>query len=401
LILRDENTDQDGLCDDERIYYLADANYNVTALIDTSGNVLERYLYSPYGEVTVLDADFSSDADGVSDYANTTLYTGRELDAATGLLYYRARYYCPRLGRFVGKDPLRGSRGSVAFRRPERVFDSMEEVNLYLYVGNRPIGHRDPSGLYTRRTYTCFGLGAGGTTSVTVDFQCCGPAQRTTIGNDMCAAKAALMDALADVGIVRALIDEQGQPLQARDPANQAIMNRVYPVLNQYFATPVLQNPNNLDPERMILATVNGQLSRQDVQQISTIIAQTVVAFDYVIGIQCETSCDAGVFAEIRPVWWLGAVSGSTADVTDIHICPLYFGLTPNERSRKLIHEITHEYPETADYGDITTVLPAPGGPAPTYNVNSGDGPGMGFLYSEYLIWNASTYEGFMSLYLP
>lgn len=178
-------------------------------------------------------------------------------------------------------------------------------------------------------------------------------------------------------------------------------MNRVYPVLNQYFATPVLQNPNNLDPERMILATVNGQLSRQDVQQISTIIAQTVVAFDYVIGIQCETSCDAGVFAEIRPVWWLGAVSGSTADVTDIHICPLYFGLTPNERSRKLIHEITHEYPETADYGDITTVLPAPGGPAPTYNVNSGDGPGMGFLYSEYLIWNASTYEGFMSLYLP
>jgi len=106
LILRDENTDTDNLCDDSRVYYLADANFNVTALVDTTGNVVERYLYSPYGEVTVLDPDFTADADGQSDYANTTLYTGRTLDTPTGLMYYRARYYHAQLGRFVARDPI-------------------------------------------------------------------------------------------------------------------------------------------------------------------------------------------------------------------------------------------------------------------------------------------------------
>ena len=37
-MLRDKNTDADGLCDDERIYYLGDANFNVTTLVDTGGD---------------------------------------------------------------------------------------------------------------------------------------------------------------------------------------------------------------------------------------------------------------------------------------------------------------------------------------------------------------------------
>jgi RHS repeat-associated protein len=106
LILRDENTDSDGACDDGRVYALADANFNVTALVDTAGDVVERYLYSPYGAVTILDPDFTADADGASDYANTTLYTGREYDPQTGLMYYRARYYHAQLGRFAFQSEL-------------------------------------------------------------------------------------------------------------------------------------------------------------------------------------------------------------------------------------------------------------------------------------------------------
>jgi len=105
FILRDENTDQDDTCDDDRVYYLADANFNVTALVNTSGTVVERYLYTPYGEVTALDSDFSSDADGQSDYTNTTLYTGRTFDPAIGLYYYRHRVYHPQLADW---RPLRG-----------------------------------------------------------------------------------------------------------------------------------------------------------------------------------------------------------------------------------------------------------------------------------------------------
>jgi YD repeat-containing protein len=65
---------------DETHYALHDANFNVTALINRSGTVIERYEYTPYGELTVLDADFTDDSDGgdgLSDVANPYTYTGR------------------------------------------------------------------------------------------------------------------------------------------------------------------------------------------------------------------------------------------------------------------------------------------------------------------------------------
>jgi RHS repeat-associated protein len=61
-----------------------------------------------------------------------TLYefTGRENDA-TGLYYYRARYYSPTFQRFVSQDPI-GFRGG--------------DVDLYRYEGNSPLNYRDPKG---------------------------------------------------------------------------------------------------------------------------------------------------------------------------------------------------------------------------------------------------------------
>ena len=59
-------------------------------------------------------------------------FTGREWDKETGLYYYRARYYDPKGGRFIGKDPI-GFNGG--------------DVNLYRYVSNNPVNWRDPSGL--------------------------------------------------------------------------------------------------------------------------------------------------------------------------------------------------------------------------------------------------------------
>jgi len=58
-VLRDKNTDEDDVCDDQRLYYTTDANMNVTALIGTDGSALERYVYDPYGEVTIYDDDWS------------------------------------------------------------------------------------------------------------------------------------------------------------------------------------------------------------------------------------------------------------------------------------------------------------------------------------------------------
>ncbi len=35
-------------------------------------------------------------------------YTGEEVDTETGLVYLRARYYDPALGRFISPDPFLG-----------------------------------------------------------------------------------------------------------------------------------------------------------------------------------------------------------------------------------------------------------------------------------------------------
>jgi RHS repeat-associated protein len=56
-------------------------------------------------------------------------YTGREPDE-TGLIYYRARYLDPTLGRFTQRDPI-GLRGGL---------------NRYGYVGGNPVNALDPSG---------------------------------------------------------------------------------------------------------------------------------------------------------------------------------------------------------------------------------------------------------------
>ena len=82
---RDGNTDGD-LEDegDSTLYYCADANFNVTALVDTSGAVVERYLYDPYGKARVLNPDWSADENGDSDFANELLFTGHRLDPESG-----------------------------------------------------------------------------------------------------------------------------------------------------------------------------------------------------------------------------------------------------------------------------------------------------------------------------
>src|SRR5262249_44511921 len=59
LVARDRDADgnpANGL--EERLYAQQDANGDVTALVNTSGNLVERFVYDPYGQPTFLTANW-------------------------------------------------------------------------------------------------------------------------------------------------------------------------------------------------------------------------------------------------------------------------------------------------------------------------------------------------------
>jgi RHS repeat-associated protein len=116
---------------DETLYYCNDANFNVTALVNTAGAVVERYQYTPYGSVTVCDSAWAPRAGNTSAYANEILFTGHRIDWETGLFGTLYRYYHPTIGTWVGRDPL-GYWSGMA---------------IYGYGGASPVSAVDPSGL--------------------------------------------------------------------------------------------------------------------------------------------------------------------------------------------------------------------------------------------------------------
>ncbi len=65
-------------------------------------------------------------------------YTNRETDRESDLMYYRARYYEPTLGRFLSQDPYSGNLSSP-----------LTQLSKYLYSLNNPINRVDPTGEFS------------------------------------------------------------------------------------------------------------------------------------------------------------------------------------------------------------------------------------------------------------
>ena len=144
LILRDRNNNGDGTLD-ERLWVVQDANYNITALFDNSGNLVERYVYDPFGQATVLDASWNVVA--ASAFGWLYLHQGGRFDATSGLYHFRFRDYSPTLGRWTSLDPLRYDAG---------------DVNLCRALGNGPTSRLDPSGLEVPGYHHFYALFLGG-----------------------------------------------------------------------------------------------------------------------------------------------------------------------------------------------------------------------------------------------
>ncbi len=115
LVERDRDADgntANGL--EERIYVQQDANFNVTAILSTSGTVIERYIYDPYGSPSFLSSGWTGPADA---YNWRYLHQGGHLDSATGLYHFRHRDLHPTLGRWLQPDPIGFATGNPNFYR--------------------------------------------------------------------------------------------------------------------------------------------------------------------------------------------------------------------------------------------------------------------------------------------
>jgi RHS repeat-associated protein len=118
----------------QRLYAQHDANYDVTALTNTSGAVLERYEYTPYGTVTVLNPDGTVLGDGTmasSQFGVPYLFQGMRYDSFTGLYETPNRDLNPATGTWLQADPAGYVDGS----------------SLYQFVGSSPADLVDPTGL--------------------------------------------------------------------------------------------------------------------------------------------------------------------------------------------------------------------------------------------------------------
>jgi RHS repeat-associated protein len=157
-------------------FYHTDDNYNVTAITDESGAVVERYEYGDFGAVCIYDAN------GIeipqSAVGNRYYFTGREYDPETGLYHYRTRYYDAIVGRFISRDMI-GIWG-----------DPYESGNPYSYVGNNPWTFTDPYG------FQAGGGGSGGSSSAAV--------LAAQVAEAVAKAKAAIAAVKAGTGSVQA-----------------------------------------------------------------------------------------------------------------------------------------------------------------------------------------------------
>jgi RHS repeat-associated protein len=114
----------------ERLYSLADPNWNVISICNSTGSIVERMKYDAFGKITWLDINFSTK--NKSDYGWNRIFTGQVLDAETYLLYYRYRYYNVDLGCWITRDP-------IEYRA--------SDYNVYRYLNNKAILLTDPLGL--------------------------------------------------------------------------------------------------------------------------------------------------------------------------------------------------------------------------------------------------------------
>ncbi|MFZ1516119.1 MAG: RHS repeat-associated core domain-containing protein, partial [Saprospiraceae bacterium] len=128
LIIEDTDPEEDDCegnndCPNVLYFFHPDHIGSSTFLTDEDGNPYQFLLYLPFGE--------SMAEQKAGGYSTKYRFTGKEVDEETGLYYFGARYYDPRISQWFGVDPL-----------AEVYYD----YGAYVYTANNPIKYIDPDG---------------------------------------------------------------------------------------------------------------------------------------------------------------------------------------------------------------------------------------------------------------
>ncbi|MEJ5261017.1 MAG: RHS repeat-associated core domain-containing protein [Anaerohalosphaeraceae bacterium] len=109
------------------------------------------YMYDGFGNVRAV----SGTADNPYGFTGESQFT-----EADNLIFLRARYYAPALGRFLSRDPILTPvrlQGYVGWLLPYlNLHKSPQALHPYLYVLNNPVNHVDPTGLVSEEFESCW-----------------------------------------------------------------------------------------------------------------------------------------------------------------------------------------------------------------------------------------------------
>ena len=109
--------------ENELYYYHTDHLGSTSYIIDRQGEVMQFACYLPYGEALADEHTVT--------VTQPYKFSGKELDGETGLYYFGARYYNPKLALWYGVDPLS---------------EKSPSMSGYSSFANNPISVIDPDG---------------------------------------------------------------------------------------------------------------------------------------------------------------------------------------------------------------------------------------------------------------
>ncbi len=113
-----------------QFYYHPDLLGSSSYITNLDGEVVQHIEYVPFGEVFIEERN--------NTWNTPYLFNAKELDEETGLYYYGARYYDPRLSLWMSTDPLQ---------------EKYSNISTYCYTANNPIKYVDPTGLELNPIY--------------------------------------------------------------------------------------------------------------------------------------------------------------------------------------------------------------------------------------------------------